>query len=393
MGMRYVANPELNEKVAEIIGDLKEEIITCFRPKSIIITGSFGRGEAKVVEEGGKLKFLSDCEIILIPYKWIFSRRKLDEFERRFYERTGLKVEIWGFAPTIYLCIPFLSKGMKPLIANYDLKYGSKVVYGKNYLEKIPGFKPEDIPIWEGIRLLLNRMAEALEHFSMDGSDKMVFWCDKIILACQDALLLTIGKYTSSYRERNKIFVESIKHFSLSCIQTLAKLAIEATNRRLNQSTETSIESTKYWFQTSKICDEILRYVLKEGYDVEFDDYIEFQEKYMKSNLKDYTTLPFNNAIIQNLFRSLKKKIAKYKFPTLKMLLRAYVKWDHMLYSYIPLVYFAVQESCEVNIKYLEKVVCLLQMLGYNAEAKSSSFEEWLLIKEMFVEAWRQVQL
>jgi hypothetical protein len=148
MEMRYVASPELNEKVAEIIGELKEEVITRFRPKSIIITGSFGRGEAKVVEEGGKLKFLSDCEVILIPYKWIFSRRKLDEFEREFYERTGLKVEIWGFAPTIYLCIPFLSKRMKPLIANYDLKYGSKVVYGKNYLEKIPGFKPEDIPIW-----------------------------------------------------------------------------------------------------------------------------------------------------------------------------------------------------------------------------------------------------
>ena len=153
---------------------------------------------------------------------------KLDEFELDFYKRTGLKVEIWGFTPTIYLCIPFLNKKMKPTIANYDLKYGSKVIYGKNYLEKIPSFKPEDIPIWEGIRLLLNRMAEALEHFSIDNpSDETVFWCDKIILACQDALLLTIGRYTPSYRERNKIFTESAKHFDIPCIQTLVKLATE----------------------------------------------------------------------------------------------------------------------------------------------------------------------
>jgi hypothetical protein len=393
MGMRYVANPELNEKVAEIIEELREEIVSRFRPKSIIITGSFGRGEAKVVEEDGKLRFLSDCEVILIPYKWIFSRRKLDEFERGFYERTGLKVEIWGFAPTIYLCIPLLSKKMKPLIANYDLKYGSKVVYGKNYLEKIPGFTSEDMPVWEGIRLLLNRMAEALEHFSMNGSYEMVFWCDKIVLACQDALLLTIGRYTPSYRERNRIFIESIEQFDLPCTQTLAKLTTEATNRRLNQSAEMPIDAAKFWFQVSKICDEVLRYILKECYGIEFKDYVEFQEKYMESILTNYTTLPFNNPILQNLFRFSKKEIVKYKLPTLKMLLRAYVKWDHMLYSYIPLVYFGIQEDYKVNVEYVEKVERLLKKLGYKVEVGDGSLKDWLSVKDAFVACWRQVQL
>jgi len=134
----FVEDPKLNEKISRVIEELRDEIISRFRPKSIIITGSFGKGEARVVEENGKLKFLSDCEVILIPYKWVFSRKKLEEFEHEFYKRTGLKVEIWGFTPTIYLCIPFMNKRMKPLIANYDLKYGSKVIYGKNYLEKIP---------------------------------------------------------------------------------------------------------------------------------------------------------------------------------------------------------------------------------------------------------------
>jgi len=389
----YVEDPKLNERVAKIIEELREEIVSRFRPKSIIITGSFGRKEAKVVEEGGKLKFLSDCEVVLIPYKWIFSRRKLDEFERKFYERTGLKVEIWGFAPTIYLCIPFLSKRMKPLIANYDLKYGSKVVYGKNYLERIPRFTPEDIPVWEGIRLLLNRMAEALEHFSINGSDEMVFCCDKIVLACQDALLLTISMYAPSYRERNRIFIESIERFDLPCIQTLVKFTAEATNRRLNQTFNVLHECVKYWFQVGKICDEVLRYVLRKCYDIEFKDYVEFQEKYMKSNLKNYTTLPFNNTVLQNLFRFLKKEIVKYKLPTLKMLLRAYMKWDHMLYSHIPLVYFGIQEDYKVNVEYVEKVKSLLKEFGYKVEASNGSLKDWLNVRDAFVECWHQLQL
>jgi len=43
------------------------------------------------------------------------------------------------------LLFPFLNKRIKPTIASYELKYGSKVIYGKDYLKKIPDFKPEDI--------------------------------------------------------------------------------------------------------------------------------------------------------------------------------------------------------------------------------------------------------
>jgi hypothetical protein len=391
MNDKYVEDPRLNEKVVEIIDELREEIISRFRPKSIIVTGSFGRGEATVVEEDGKLNFLSDCEIILIPYKWIFSRKKLDEFEQDFYGRTGLKVEIWGFTPTIYLCIPFLNKRMKPLITYYDLKYGSKVVYGKNYLEKIPNFKPEDIPVWEGIRLLLNRMAEALEHFSLDGSDKMVFWCDKIILACQDALLLTIGKYTPSYRDRNRIFTESIEQFDLPCIQTLTRFTVEAMNRKLNLAS-VLVDKREYWFQAAKICDEVFRYIAKVRFNIEFNDYVEFQ-KYLESGFHNYTTLPFNNAVLQNFFRFLKKGIVKYKLPNMKMLAKPSVRWDHVLYSLIPLVYFGIEENLMVKIEYLEKVFKTLGDLDVKVLANDYSLEGWMRVKNVFTACWRQMQL
>ncbi|MEM2507143.1 MAG: hypothetical protein QXF61_08900 [Nitrososphaeria archaeon] len=392
--LKYVEDPKINEKVAEIIEELKNEIISRFSPKSIIISGSFGRGEATVIEENGRLKFLSDCEVILIPYKWVFNRRRLDEFEEEFYRRTGIKIEIWGFTPTIYLLVPFMKKRIKPSIANYDLKYGSKVIYGKNYLEKIPSFKPEDIPLWEGIKLILNRMAEALEHFSPHRpTDEMVFWTDKIVLACQDALLLTIGKYTPSYKERNRIFKESISKFNFSCVQALANFAVDATNRKLNTLNSTPHDKERYWFQVSRICDEVLRYIVKVGYDIDFSDWLEFQKKYVNLSLKDYTTLPFNNALFQNFFRFLKKWVVKYDLPNLKMIIKPHIKWDHMVYSHIPLVYFGIQEN-RVESKYLEKVANFLQLLGYyKIQVNSCSFEEWMRIRESFINVWRQMRL
>ncbi|MEM2145358.1 MAG: hypothetical protein QW279_08350 [Candidatus Jordarchaeaceae archaeon] len=391
--LKYVEDLKVDEKVVEIIEDLKNEIVSRFHPKSIIISGSFGKGEATVVEENGRLKFLSDCEVIIIPYRWVFNRKKLDEFEKEFFRRTGLKIEIWGFTPTIYLIIPFMRKRMRPSIANYDLKYGSKVIYGKNYLKKIPNFKPENIPIWEGIRLILNRMAEALEYFSpYNPTDEMIFWNDKIVLACQDALLLKIGKYTPSYKERNRIFKESINEFEIPSIQTLASLAVDATNRKLK------IQNSKpywrdYWFQVSKICDEVLRYVIETGYNVKFADWLEFPEKYMNSSLKDYTTLPFDNTVLQNCFRFLKKLFVNYKLPNFKMMIKPLVKWDHMIYSHIPLLYFGIRENYEVNSIYLKKVASLLKTLGYEIKVNVYSFKEWMQVKEIFNMCWHQMKL
>jgi len=390
MEIKYVENPKINEKVAKIIERLKDELVSQFHPKSIIISGSFGRGEATVIEENGKLKFLSDCEVILIPYKWIFNRRKLEKFEQNFYKKTGLKVEIWGFTPTLYLFLPFLSKKIKPTIANYDLKYGSKVIYGKNYLERIPNFKPEDIPLWEGVRLLLNRMAEALEHFSLNPSDEMLFWTDKIVLACQDSLLLLLKEYTPSYRERNERFIKLSECFKLPCIQTLVEFAKEVTNRKLGSNSAISTDGRlEYWFEVQKVCDEVLRCILKEGYNIEFKDYIEFQEKYLNSGLKNYTTLPFDNVILQNLFRFLKRRMTGNKLPTLKMLLKLR-RWDHIIYTLILLIYFALGKDLKVNTSYLKRIS---EVVFWEKIKADSSFKSWEIAKDVVISSWRQMRL
>ena len=374
--MRYVEDPEINEKVSEIIEELKRELVSRFHPKSIILIGSFGRGEATVIEKDGKLNFLSDCEVILIPYKWIFNRSKLDEFEQEFYQRTGLKIEIWGFTTTLYLLFPFLNKRIKPTIASYELKYGSKVIYGKDYLKKIPDFKPEDIPLWEGIRLLFNRMAEALKYFSLEEPTvEMIFWTDKIVLACQDALLLTVGRYHPSYKKRNELFKEVFPKLQIDIPPDFLRITEEATKRKLSGKVN-NIDPVDYWFSISGICDKIFRYVIKTEFGFTFTDYLDFQEKYIKHRRRF--------SLFSNLIRYLKVlTLCKHK-KFLPLKLKVDIDYLDLIYSIIPIAFF---ELCGKNpdSMYLKRCLEVLRHFGVNCkpqECLKAIIEVWeLLVK------------
>lgn len=386
--------PDKNKLLENVIEELREGLVKRFRPRCIILTGSFGRGGAEVIEEEGKPRFLSDCEVLVIPYKlrWIINRRELDEFIEEFHEKTGVKVEIWGFTQTLYLTLPFMRKRIRPTIANYDLKYGSKVIYGEDYLRLLPDFRPEDIPVWEEVKLILNRMAEALEYFPPKDPLLTVFWIDKLVLACQDALLLTKGKYDPSYKRRNEIFRSIWRDFGIPDVEELVELASSTTERRLGSLGDLP-RPEKYWFRARRICDAILRHIVNIGYGIELSDWADFPEKYMSSKLKDYTSLPFNSALLQNLYRFAKKLLLRYELPNTRMMLRPLIKWDHLLYSHIPLVYFGLQDNYEVNSVYINKVKRLLKTLGITIKIEQYTFHGWELLKEVFVKCWRQLLL
>ena len=387
--MKFVENPIMNEKVVEIVETLKEEIISNFHPKSIILSGSFGRGEATVSEENGKLKFLSDCEIIIIPYKYIFNRGKINEFEQDFYKGTGLKVEIWGATSTLYFLLPYLNKKMKPTMANYDLKYGSKVIYGKNYLGRMPDFKSEDMPLWEGIRLLFNRMAEALEHFSVENpSEEMVFWTDKIILACQDALLLSLGEYHYSYRKKNEmfqsLFTENFEELKKE-LPNFLDLTIEATERKVNGIMNID-DPIEYWFDTAKICDKVFRYVIRKDMGIEFKDYLEFQEKYLRdSNIGTNSRGFFSHPIYQNFIDSWKMFIVFKKFPSIAHIKNAKIPWKHIVYSAIPFIYF--NSVLEESTPDFEKSV-----RDFALKNEVDSYAGFDYVKEKMTEKWRMMR-
>ncbi len=217
-------DPSVEERVRQIITRLTDEIVRRFHPKSIILIGSLGRGEATMGINNGKPELLSDFDVIVVANRYV-STNTAKKLSSELTQKIGVEVGISGIEVSLYFILSkIFPKIWTPTIDNYDMKYGSRVVYGENCLERMPDFKPEDIPVWEGIRLMLNRMIESLKDFSIDyleanpgeqEADKLFRQINKIILACQDALLLLIKRYHHSYKIRNEMFQEVFpKYFS-----------------------------------------------------------------------------------------------------------------------------------------------------------------------------------
>jgi hypothetical protein len=107
-------------------------------------------------------------------------------------------------------------KNVVPTLAEYDLKYGSRILYGKhNPVTKMPQYKSSDIPKFEGTWLLRNRgIGLLLAYLYIDNGvipeEKIEYFfieVNKAILAMGDALFILAGKYNVLYSDR----VEKIK--------------------------------------------------------------------------------------------------------------------------------------------------------------------------------------
>ncbi|MHA1834606.1 MAG: hypothetical protein ACTSV7_11545, partial [Candidatus Baldrarchaeia archaeon] len=117
---------------------------------AIIVSGTLARGEGTILEKNGEVKFLSDLDLNIIlkhPWDFFFFQRKiialLENLTLPFEVSVGLSWRINTYR-TIHL---------------YEVKKTGKVIFGNpGILESITIDTPDQIPRWEGIRLLLNRL-------------------------------------------------------------------------------------------------------------------------------------------------------------------------------------------------------------------------------------------
>ncbi len=392
--IRYTPDPVLNAWVARVVETLKQELVTQFHPKSIVLAGSLGRGEASVAATGDRLEFRSDAEVIIIPNWHVFTQGRLKQFGEDFYQRTGLRVSLSGVILSFELLLPCLARKIRPTIDSYDLKYGSTVIYGKNYLNRIGDIQPESIPVWEGIRLLFNRMAEALELFPRGAEPSLVYQLDKITLACQDSLLLLLHRYNPSWRERNRLFEQVFpEHFAHLAprVPDLLALTQEATRRKLNGNV--SVEPhPELWFDTGRVCDHIFRYVIEKGTGIIIKDYLDFQQRYMAyPGLKEYIRLPFGNPVCQNLWSSLRWLSLSHALPPVYLMGKLRTRWAHLIYSTIPLIYFGRLPGNEIAEPYLNRVLDVIASIEGRKITYRRPLEGWEYARRQVIDYWHKM--
>lgn len=171
--------------------------------KSIILLGGFGRGEGSVLIESGRVIPLNDYDILLVTDNLIPPYKLTTILSKELQKKLGIHLDI---QIKKYSSIPLLP----PLIMNYEIKYGSKVIWGEDVLKKIPNYKPTEIPLWDGVSLLFNRMNSLIYGWPLANDNKrfVIGQSIKGLHACCESLLLLSGDYHYSYEERNKRFKE-----------------------------------------------------------------------------------------------------------------------------------------------------------------------------------------
>jgi hypothetical protein len=373
-------------KVQEILSEIEqyvtERLVFYCKPNSIIVSGSFGRNEVSIQRKDGVTKFLSDLEVNPIALKYISpskTKKIVSELKRKY----DIDVSINGTKLSLMLLFPGLAQRIKPTIRSYDLKNGSKVVYGKNYLSRIPDFKPEDIPFSEGIRLIFNRIAESLNsQVSDSGSDKVIYSDCKIVIACQDAFLLSKHVYSSSYRTRNSFFQETPKEF-LDRVPEFGAVARMATRYKLNGN---GLENNPAYIHTKtlEICNQVLFWAITGVIGDRSIDWIEavkLYTRYGRIGERIDTTKINIIKFIEILFFN------RQHMPPL-LIFRFGLPWNKLVYSTLALIYFSQPIPKEYNAAYLREARRILSLMMRLSEPATESSQEYEYLREKTLELW-----
>ncbi|OGC50879.1 hypothetical protein A2716_02485 [candidate division WWE3 bacterium RIFCSPHIGHO2_01_FULL_40_23] len=425
--MRYTAQgPKSDKCVREyldiVVGVLRKELPEI---KSIILAGGFGRGEGSLERRGDKLVPVNDFEIYLVVESKV-SEKRLNEAANKASGKLGLKktgVPFHSFskedyADTFYIDLKaFKTEDLGkilPMIRYYELRNAGAVIWGKDYLARIPEFKIKDLPLAEGLRVLLNRIAMLSHYFSTDflrrtisRSEKhgLLYLGGKALVDIPTALLLLNDKFKPSYRERARVFHKCYKDDFKelhSKIPDLPNLAQKALDFKLNPDFSIKIspfeifqeyripvgESTKYYVSRlvrKKIDDypRLAEIIYHDLWELYYGPYVgfRFRLKGFWLTAAVYAAMSFLNILYFYRMWILRKVF----YP--KCLLNPRGPDLTIFTSLIYLIY-SIQDDKSIDPKMLGKARYYLEKTYPVKEASHNPEEEWNIISRVLSNAY-----
>lgn len=323
--MKYTSHPEnwINDKIHSDVHIICGEILKVIEPKSItsiILAGSFGRGEGSVLVKNGNVFPLKDYDIMLITDRCVMPE-EIKKISDRSYDILGYdnpkSPTCGGVSEFVISILPMKPDSLKYLrdIKAFDIKMGSKVLYGKDIRHDI-GLTSEDIPISSGARLLFQKVIGLIALFPYkhmeklpSGDEKLYlnYECGKTYIEIGTALTIISGMYTPTYSKRCNIIDNNFtSNFSELYEKTplLSKKIHTFTHMKLlpNYDMYNDIDPVKLWFDTRDDLGLVLKYYMYKYLSVRGENWIEFShdcyDKMEKGNLCDMI-----NYYLKNKFR------------------------------------------------------------------------------------------
>lgn len=198
--------------------------------QSVLLAGGFGRGEGSVELADGKPVPINDFELFAITTQPVLEDQvnavaaaataAAEVPRKKGHSFTKFDREI--FSDTFYVDLKVIQKSklakLLPMIRYYELKHASRVVWGEDLRSMISDTQVAELPLAEGLRVLLNRMAMLCLYFDtafftrpLHGyeSRALQYLAAKSVLDIPTALLLLNGRFVPSYKQRAQIFAQT----------------------------------------------------------------------------------------------------------------------------------------------------------------------------------------
>lgn len=371
-----------------------DEITSKMTPDSIILRGSFGRGEGSIIKREGDLQFLSDYEID-VTAKSPFYRSLFARLTKELSEEFGMQAGIRWMRPDCLIrdrIGPFPIGNAEPTISLYEFRYGSQVLWGRDLFADSPPINPGDINLMSGLTLLLNRMAESFLYMSLDddyidSEGLTYYWINKAILACAESILLGTKRYHYSYRERGNRFSELSEddiNISNGKIDQLKDFVSKATEFKLRPNFEIyplSVRET--WSQVLPLCEATLGYLvenLMENKLTETSEFVRLFLDYTKGNPKND---PGKISILVYLLETYRAFKSRHWPPKFFNEYRPH----YLVYSAVPLIFlsYGMPKSKRILMSARE----IIGEMSVLQPPFSDLDEEWDYLRGQLVELWK----
>jgi len=287
---RYTVSGDdaIERHIDRIVNGVVQSLTSIIKPVSVFLSGSLAKGEITAYRVEDRIEIISDFEIGIVDWNWT-KRPSLRKIEHLLAHKYGIDLTLLFFLPRRFTrCAPFnWSAGKCPLsIEQYELIKGSFFVYGKDYKKCCPEVKSGYIPLWEGLRLLFNRMAELVGVLSSGetAGDKFFKACDKLLIASGDAMLLCTGMYHHLYMERKRLFEEnadSIKEICMTLSNDDSRLIIDAYERKIHCKKCDMLSGNELLSLTLSVSDKAFMAIVYCMMKISFSSAEQFREQYL----------------------------------------------------------------------------------------------------------------
>lgn len=374
---------------------------------ALILTGSIARGEGSFIEAAdGRARLLGDVEFLLVSESPERERAVAAGLEAALSE--ALLGEGIHAPVDVGTVRPDYFDGIRPHIFGVELKAHGKVVAGdRSIMERMPEFGPRDIPRWDAIHLLFNRMVEqmiALEgllHGDAEDIRNAYYQNIKLTVDMGGSLLAFQRRYLTTYRERARA-VEPALYFvdHAGTRERLSTLPLEvksATAVKLNPS----IDPVLSWNGTASRMDWYRRTVLRRWLDL-----VDRVRTLWGWEMNRHLDGPWTDETEELLQRYLKReRLASRMRGWAKWMLRSrgkgYAPYMQLLrsfpagspraliYAAAAMVYFSSPQALagDDGVGHVNEANRALEMLPHHGKFSSS---DWTSACRCVVESWKE---